>query len=350
VQALTPESDNSYNKIKALLSEEKNMAKKYDICLDIGGTKVLGAIFDENKKIIYRLKKKTKEGGESTENVEEVILRVVKEMIDKSGIKKSEIRAIAAGAPGVINQGEGIVLFSPNLPWKNYDIRAAVEKAFGIPFYIGNDVNIGVLGEYHYGAAKGYHNVVGFFVGTGMGGGLILDDNLYTGNLFKGAELGHMVLDPEGPLCSCGQRGCLEIYSSKRGMTSYMLQQIFRGRETMMEGCFENGTFRSKKLKKALQANDAVAVEAVERSCHYLAVATGSMINIFSPDIVVYGGGVIEACGPVFLEKILKEVDRYCMPSIRDTVELKLAALGDDSILYGALSLIEEETAKKKKA
>ena len=325
------------------------MAKKYDICLDIGGTKVLGAVFDQNRNIIYRLKKKTKEGGDSTENVEQVILKVVKEVISASGIKKSEIRAIAAGAPGVIDQEKGIVLFSPNLPWKDYDIRSAVEKEIGIPFYIGNDVNVGVLGEYHYGAAKGYHNVVGFFVGTGMGGGLILDDRLYTGHRFKGAEYGHMIMDPEGPVCSCGQRGCLEIYSAKRGMSSYMLQQIARGRTSLMEGRFENGTFRSKFLKKALLQNDPVATEAVERSCHYLAVATGNMINTFSPDIVVFGGGVIEACGDIFMEKILREVDRYCMPSIRDTVELKKAALGDDSILYGALSMIEAETAKKKK-
>lgn len=325
------------------------MAKKYDICLDIGGTKVLGAVFDQNRNIIYRLKKKTKEGGDSTENVEQVILKVVKEVISASGIKKSEIRAIAAGAPGVIDQEKGIVLFSPNLPWKDYDIRSAVEKEIGIPFYIGNDVNVGVLGEYHYGAAKGYHNVVGFFVGTGMGGGLILDDRLYTGHRFKGAEYGHMIMDPEGPVCSCGQRGCLEIYSAKRGMSSYMLQQIARGRTSLMEGRFENGTFRSKFLKKALLQNDPVATEAVERSCHYLAVATGNMINTFSPDIVVFGGGVIEACGDIFMEKILREVDRYCMPSIRDTVELKKAALGDDSILYGALSMIEAETAKKEK-
>ena len=325
------------------------MAKKYDICLDIGGTKVLGAVFDQNRNIIYRLKKKTKEGGDSTKNVEQVILKVVKEVISASGIKKSEIRAIAAGAPGVIDQEKGIVLFSPNLPWKDYDIRSAVEKEIGIPFYIGNDVNVGVLGEYHYGAAKGYHNVVGFFVGTGMGGGLILEDRLYTGHRFKGAEYGHMIMDPEGPVCSCGQRGCLEIYSAKRGMSSYMLQQIARGRTSLMEGRFENGTFRSKFLKKALLQNDPVATEAVERSCHYLAVATGNMINTFSPDIVVFGGGVIEACGDIFMEKILREVDRYCMPSIRDTVELKKAALGDDSILYGALSMIEAETAKKKK-
>ena len=150
-----------------------------------------------------------------------------------------------------------------------------------------------------------------------------------------------MILDPEGPLCNCGQRGCLEAFSSKKGMSAYIVQQVTRGRSSMLGDKIENGVFKSKMLKKSLAAEDAVAVEAVDRACHYLAVATGNMINTISPDIVVYGGGVIEAVGDIFLEKILKEVDRYCMPSIRNTVELKVAALGDDSILYGALSMIK---------
>lgn len=317
------------------------MAQNYNICLDIGGTKILGAIFDEKDEIIYRLKKKTKQSGDDSANVEKVIVSVVEEMIEAAGIDKKKINAIAAGAPGVINQETGVVLFSPNLPWRNYNIKKSIEEKTGIKFFIGNDVNVGVLGEYYYGAAKGYKNVVGFFVGTGMGGGLILDGRLFTGNQFKGAEYGHMILDPEGPLCNCGQRGCLEAFSSKKGMSAYIVQQVTRGRSSMLGDKIENGVFKSKMLKKALAAEDAVAVEAVDRACHYLAVATGNMINTISPDVVVYGGGVIEAVGDIFLEKILKEVDRYCMPSIRDTVELKVAALGDDSILYGALSMIK---------
>ena len=317
------------------------MAQNYNICLDIGGTKILGAIFDEKDEIIYRLKKKTKQSGDDSANVEKVIVSVVEEMIEAAGIDKKKINAIAAGAPGVINQDTGVVLFSPNLPWRNYNIKKSIEEKTGIKFFIGNDVNVGVLGEYYYGAAKGYKNVVGFFVGTGMGGGLILDGRLFTGNQFKGAEYGHMILDPEGPLCNCGQRGCLEAFSSKKGMSAYIVQQVTRGRSSMLGDKIENGVFKSKMLKKALAAEDAVAVEAVDRACHYLAVATGNMINTISPDVVVYGGGVIEAVGDIFLEKILKEVDRYCMPSIRDTVELKVAALGDDSILYGALSMIK---------
>ncbi|MBO6163906.1 MAG: ROK family protein [Lachnospiraceae bacterium] len=319
------------------------MAKKYNICLDIGGTKILGAIFDENREIIYRLKKKTKEKGDSEENVEKVIIQVVEEMIEAAGIKKKDIHAIAAGAPGVIDQAAGIILFSPNLPWRNYDIRIAIENKLGVPFYIGNDVNVGVLGEWKYGAAKGCKNVVGFFVGTGMGGGLILDGKLFTGHKHKGAEFGHMVLNAEGPLCSCGQRGCLEAFSSKKGMMAYMRQQMSRGRKTMLAEQVEEGMIKSKMLKKAVREADPVAVEAVDRACHYLAIATGNMINAISPEVVVYGGGVIEAMGDQWLEKIEAEVDHYCMPSIRETVQLKKAALGDDSILYGALSMIEAE-------
>ena len=319
------------------------MAAEYSVCLDIGGTKVLGAIFDQDKKPIYRLKKKTKSGGDSSENIEQVIISVVREMIKESGIKLSSVRAIAAGAPGVINQDEGVVLFSPNLPWRDYDIKKPIEKEFGVPFRIGNDVNVGVLGEFMYGAAKGYRDVVGFFVGTGMGGGLILNGKLYTGHLFKGAEFGHMTMDPDGPLCNCGQRGCLEAFSSKQGMSGYIRQQVQRGRKSMMSDALDGSVFKSKALKRALEAKDQVAMEAVDRACHWLAVATGNMINTISPEVVIYGGGVIEAVGDIFLEKILAEVDRYCMLSIRPTVELKKAALGDDSVLYGALSMIVDK-------
>lgn len=317
------------------------MSKSYNICLDVGGTKVLGAVFDEQDQIIYRLKKRTKSGGDGSADVEQVIIGVVEEMIRESGIDPEELNAIASCAPGVIDQERGVVLFTPNLPWRDYPIREHMEQRFGVPFFVGNDVNLGVLGEHRFGAAKGYRNVAGFFIGTGLGGGLILNDQLYTGSRFMAAEFGHMVLDPEGPLCGCGQRGCLEAFSSKTGMTSYIRQQISRDRETMMAEAVQEGVFRAKPLKRALEAGDAVATEAVDRACHWLAVATGSMINMLSPDLILYGGGIIEAVGDLFLQKILAEVDRYCMPQIRKTTEIKIAALGDDSILYGDLAMIK---------
>ncbi len=319
------------------------MAETYRIGLDVGGTKVLGAIFDGERNIVHRLKKKSTEQGAEAENVEQVIINVVEELLDSSGIPLDQITAIASSIPGVIDQNAGVVLFTPNLPWRNYDIGSAMLRRFGVPFFIGNDVNLGVLGEYRFGAARGFRNVVGLFVGTGVGGGLILNGELYTGNKFKAGELGHMTLDPEGPLCGCGKRGCLEAFSSKQGMSAYIRKQVSRGRGSLLAKAVQEGVFKSKKLKKALLAGDAVAMEAVDRACHYLAVATGSLINIFSPDLVLYGGGVVEAVGDTFLEKILREVDDYCMAEIRSTVELKNASLGDDSVLYGALALMEEQ-------
>ncbi len=318
------------------------MSEKYRICLDVGGTKVLGAVFSEAREPVCRVKKKSAELGDALENVEQVIVSVVEELLELSGVPLAQVSAIASSIPGVIDQKAGVVLFTPNLPWRDYDIRSAMEKRFSVPFFIGNDVNLGVLGEHRFGAAQGYRNVVGVFPGTGVGGGLILNGELYTGNAFKAGEIGHMVLDPEGPLCGCGQRGCLEAFSSKQGMSAYIRQQVARGRGCLLAAAAETGVFKSKKLKKALAAGDQVAMEAVDRSCHYLAVATGSLINIFSPDLVLYGGGLIEALGDLYLEKILREVDRYCMPEIRSTVELKCAALGDDSVLYGALAMVEE--------
>ena len=317
------------------------MAKTYNICLDVGGTKVLGAIFNEKDEIIYRLKKRSKSGGDGSADVEKVIVSVVEEMIKKSGIERDKLNAIASCAPGVIDQDRGVVLFTPNLPWRDYDMAASMRSKFGVPFYVGNDVNLGVLGEYHFGAGRGYKNIVGFFVGTGMGGGLVLNGSLFTGNQFKAAEYGHMVLDPEGPLCNCGQRGCLEAFSSKQGMSAYIRQQAARGRETLMADAVKDGVFRSKALKQALKEKDKVAMEAVDRACHWLAVAAGNMINVISPDLILFGGGGIEALGDLFLEKILAEVDRYCMPAIRSTVDIKIADLGDDSILYGDLAMIK---------
>ena len=145
------------------------MGKKYNICLDIGGTKVLGAVFNSKDKMLCKIKKRSTEKGNSSENIEQVIISVTKELIEKANIKLSQVNAISAGVPGIINSDTGVVLFTPNLPWKNYDLKSAIEKEFGTKFYLGNDVNVGVLGEYKYGAARGYKHVVGFFIGTAVG-------------------------------------------------------------------------------------------------------------------------------------------------------------------------------------
>ena len=181
------------------------------ICLDIGGSKILGAVMNEKDEILLRVKKKTKpELGR--EAVDDRIKSVIHELISTYGVGKNDLKAIGAGAPGVIDTKNRNVRYAPNLPWKDHALGRIMEEEFKVPFVMGNDVNVGVLGEWKYGAARGYSHVIGIFVGTGIGGGIIIDGKLFTGSGFAGAEIGHMTINTEGPLCNCGQRAVLSLF------------------------------------------------------------------------------------------------------------------------------------------
>jgi glucokinase len=318
------------------------MAGKH-ICIDIGGTKILGAIIDEDNKIICEVKKKTK-ANKGLEVVEERLLSVVEELLEKSQIPKEEISAIGAGAPGVINKYTGEIIYSPNLPWKNYTIKKAIEDKLNIPFFVGNDANVGIMGEWKYGAAINKKNVIGIFVGTGIGGGLIVEDKLFTGANHLAGELGHMVLNPEGPYCNCGQRGCLEAYAGKVSMTREIKNQINRGRKSVLKDLIdmESSVISSKPLKQAIDEKDDLAVEVLNKAIYYLAAGTGSLINIFNPEMVVFGGGVIESLD-YYIMPILKEyIKKFILPGMLEGIEIVESVLGDHSIIYGALALAKE--------
>jgi glucokinase len=252
------------------------MDKKY-ICLDIGGTKVLGAVFDEQDNIVMKVKKKTK-AEKGMEQIEEKIISVVEELINEAKIGKDELGAIGAGAPGVINEDTGEIIYAPNLPWRNYDIKSKIEDKFNVPFYLGNEANVGMIGEWKYGAAVKRENVVGIFIGTGVGGGLIINNKLFSGPKHLAGELGHMVLNTEGPYCNCGQRGCFEAYASKVAITRDLKLQIERGRKTILKDLIEPdmSIIKSKALKKAVDEKDEVALEIMDRAVYYMAAGTGS--------------------------------------------------------------------------
>lgn len=319
---------------------DDQMGKKH-ICLDIGGTKVLGALLDEKDNIIFKVKKKTK-ADKGIEKIEERIIDVIDELIKGSGIDKSEVAAIGAGAPGVINEETGELIYAPNLPWKDYDIKKVMENRFGVPFYIGNDANLGMLGEWKYGVAVKKENVVGIFVGTGIGGGLIIDNKLYTGKRHDAGEFGHMILNTEGPYCNCGQRGCFEAYASKVAITREIKAQIQRGRKTILKDLMdEESVIKSKALKEAIDAKDSVALEVMDKAVYYLAAGTGNLINTFSPDMVVLGGGVLESLGDYIMPLAKAYVKRFTLPELLKGTEIVQSALGDDAIIYGSLAIIK---------
>jgi glucokinase len=312
------------------------------ICLDIGGSKILGAVMNEKDEILLRVKKKTKpELGR--EAVDDRIKSVIHELISTYGVGKNDLKAIGAGAPGVIDTKNRNVRYAPNLPWKDHALGRIMEEEFKVPFVMGNDVNVGVLGEWKYGAAR-YSHVIGIFVGTGIGGGIIIDGKLFTGSGFAGAEIGHMTINTEGPLCNCGQRGCLEAYSSKIAITRELRAGIDMGMPTVLADILaeEKGVIESSDLKKAVLQGDRLAISTLQRAAYYLTAGIGNLINIFNPEIVILGGGVVEALEEEVLSLVKSNIGRFAWPHMLSRTRIRAAELKDDAVLYGARALISE--------
>jgi len=325
------------------------IADKY-ICIDIGGTKVLGALF-AGSKIISKVKKKTKVYMDSISVIDKVV-SIIDEILSSNDIKISDIAAISSGYAGVIDEDKGKILQSPNIPIKNMDIKGFIESRFKVPFFIANDVNMGILGEWKYGAGKDYKHLVGVFVGTGIGGGLIIDNKLYSGSRYGAGEIGHIILNTEGPLCGCGQRGCFEAYAGKVAILKTIKSQIDRGRKTIFKELLDGNynELKSKYIKKALEKDDELAKEIIDRTVYYLAAGIGSVLNIFNPEALILGGGVIEALDNYIMKDLIHRLQRFTMPTILDGTDIKKAMLGDDSIIYGARALIDIKFDKSKES
>ena len=239
-----------------------------------------------------------------------MICKVIDKLLEN--VEKENIIGIGAAAPGIIDSDNGVVVFSPNMEWENYNLKKELEEKYGIEVFLGNDVNIGTLGEYLYGAGQGTKNIVGIFVGTGVGGGIIIDGKVYGGNIGAAGEIGHIVLNPDGPLCGCGARGCLESYGSKTAMQKEILAQIERGRDTVLKEVLTNGDsniIKSESLKLGYENGDDVTVDAVNNASRYLGAGVATVMNMLNPEMIVLGGGVIESMGDIIIPMIKQTKD-----------------------------------------
>lgn len=309
---------------------------KKNIAIDIGGTKILGVSFDEKNNMIDRAKKPTK----THKGIDEVISRLFK-VIDSVEENKDNINAIGVGVPGIIKKG--VIIFTPNLPLSGFNLKKALEEKYNVPVYVGNDANTSLLGEWKFGGLDKYKNVIGYFAGTGVGGGLILNGKLYTGSKGGAGEIGHTIVDPAGPFCGCGNQGCLEAFSSKTGIFQYIMAQKRKGRKSILISDVdpEKNVFKSSILENALNENDELAEEIIDKVCYYLGVSSANMINLLNPDKIVFGGGLIESLGEKMLPLIKHYAKMYSILRLYDDDIFKLTSLGDDACIYGALTLIE---------
>jgi glucokinase len=220
-----------------------------------------------------------------------------------------------------------------------------LEKKFGLSTVLGNDVNVGIMGEAWMGAARGLKHVVGMFVGTGIGGGIVSDGRLLYGSNHAAGEIGHIVMQIDGPLCGCGNRGCLEALASRTAIERDLRAAMAEGRETILtELLKEDGRIRSKALKKSLKRGDALVTEVMERAAEIIGLACISVQHMLQPEAIVLGGGVIEACGAHLIPIITRvfEADPLSIPGARGRVVE--SALGDDAGVLGAVALAREET------
>jgi len=308
--------------------------------VDIGGTKIYSIITKADGKIIARAKKKTK-ADRGFEAVMERVGECLKEACEEAVISLKDLDAVGVGAPSAIS-ADGKAVNAPNMGWKDAPITKELEKVLDVKVATENDANLGTLGEYVYGVGKGSKTLVGFLVGTGLGGGIVCRGEIIRGENRLAAELGHIIVQANGRKCGCGHHGCLEAYASKAGMGKRFIEEIKKnGRKSMLtdEPDIDLANVPSSVLLKAYEAGDKVVTETLEEAMWYLGVGVANMITVLGPDMVVLGGGVMEAMGK-HLIKLVKESARalaFPPPSYDDT-KIVLSELGDDAVALGAVA------------
>jgi glucokinase len=309
---------------------------------DMGGTKMLASVLDEDYKELASAKIRTPVGASPKETVS-TIADLIAEALGKASVDASRVAAIGIAVPGPIDRADGRVILLPNVAMEDYPLRDKLQDKLDVPVVLENDVNAGTYGEYVRGAAKGMENVIGIFPGTGVGGGIIIGGKLYRGRTGSAGEFGHMIVEAGGRRCGCGKLGCLEAVASKTAIAKDLVHLASNGQaDTVLEKAGTDiALVKSGVIKKAMDAGEKAVIEVVERAAWYLGVGLGSLVDVFDPDIVVVGGGLVEKLGKTYLKPVAKSMREHSM--IDSDVELVTASLGDDSVTIGAAALARQE-------
>lgn len=311
--------------------------------IDLGGTKVSAAVLDPRGRIVGRARAKTR-AWRNDEEVFATIALTGREAVESAGLESSDLEAVGIGAPGPLDPESGYIIESANLQFRNFPLGPRLGREFGISAIVENDVNAGIYAEFIAGAGRGARDLVGVFVGTGIGGGLILDGRLYRGATRNAGEVGHIIVAIGGPRCGCGNRGCLEALASRVAITRDVRRAIRRGRKTILARHLKKGTalLSSQMLKGAYDKGDAVGVKAMNRSAKSLGAGLGSLVNLMGPEMIVLGGGVIEAMGSEFVKRIDRATRKVAFETCARDLKIVKAELGDDAGVIGAALLARQ--------
>jgi glucokinase len=316
--------------------------KKYWVGFDLGGTKMLANIFDSDFKLAGRARKKTQSRNGSQSGLERIV-QTIEEALSETKLEKEHLAGIGLGIPGPLDPSRGVVIHTPNLGWRNFQLRKPLEDAFKCPVFVINDVDAGIYGEFRFGAAQGTRCAVGVFPGTGIGGGCVYEGRIMTGRTRSCFEIGHIQLIPDGPLCGCGQRGCLEAIASRLAISASAASAVYRGEAPNLQALAgtDLSNIRSGALADAIKAGDKVVEEIVRNGARWLGVGVTTLVNLVAPDVVVLGGGLVEAMPEIYLDEVTKVTQTRVMAAFKDVFKIAVSQLGDDAVAKGAAAWAE---------
>jgi glucokinase len=315
--------------------------KKWVVGVDLGGTQIRALRTDLRGNKAERAQQLT-EAEHGSEHVIQNIHATINEVLE--GVDTGDIQGIGIGAPGPIDR-DGRVYDPPNLPgWDtSHSLTEMLTNEYNLPAWAGNDANLAALGERRFGAGKGFDNLVFMTISTGIGGGIISDGKLLTGWRGFAAEVGHQTLVPEGPLCGCGRRGHLEALASGTAIARDAQTALQEGKPSGLMGMAHSiQEVTAKHVTAAASLGDELAIEILERAAFYIGLGLVNLIHILEPQAILLGGGVSQA-GDLLLDPIRKTISDYVMSEVYNAVEVRLASLGEDVGLYGAIALVLEE-------
>lgn len=316
--------------------------KNYVVGVDLGGTKISTALSDLEGKIINQTTIPT-DAHEGEVPVLNRIINSIEKVVNDSAVSYEDIKGIGIGSPGPLDAKQGIIITTPNLPFKNFNLVKPISEKFGVPVFLDNDANVAAIGEFMFGAGKGAENIVFFTVSTGVGGGAILNGKVYRGHTSNALEIGHMTVAPHGPRCNCGNVGCVEATSSGTAIAKRAHEALSTKVETSLRK-YENVTSYEVFVEAA--AGDPVAKDIIDDAINYLGIAVANAVSIFDPEYVIIGGGVSKA-GDVVFDTVRKVVNKRCFKSMAESVKIVPAGLGTDAGLIGAVALALLETQDK---
>lgn len=310
----------------------------YYIGVDLGGTNIVVGLLNEKYEIIDKKSTKTLRERPNEEILKDIALLTL-DILETNNLKTEDIKWIGVGSPGTCDSKNGVVIYSNNLKFDNTQIRAEINKYIDLPVYLGNDANCAAYGEYVAGAGQGSKNTSMVTLGTGVGGGFVVEGKLLEGHHFAGAEIGHTVISVDGRQCSCGRKGCFEAYSSATALIDMANEAAEKNQETTLHKLNGNdpANTTAKIVFDCYDDGDILMKEVVEKYYLYLAEGIVNIINIFDPEIVVLGGGVSQR-GDKLIEPLLGYIKERIYGGDLKT-KIKIATLGNDAGIVGAALL-----------